>query len=115
MTDILKGINNDMGYKGDWLRNYWRPMMAIVYMAVVIFDFIIGPVFWSIMQFYGGSVSVQWVPLTLSDAGVFHVAMGGVLGISAFTRGKEKIERIRRGESDSRVNDQDSEFDMNDI
>lgn len=113
MTDIFRGINKGMERKGDWIRNYWRPIMAVVYMAIVIFDFIIGPIFWSVMQFYGGSVSVQWVPLTLAESGVFHMAMGGVLGVSAFTRGKEKIERIRRG--DSRGNDQDTEFDMNDI
>jgi len=79
----------------DWIRTHWRPMMAFVYMAIVIFDFIIGPIFWSLIQIYGGSVAVQWSPLTLMAGGVFHASMGAVLGISAFTRGKEKIEDIK--------------------
>lgn len=79
----------------NWIRMHWRPMMAFVYMAVVIFDFIIGPIFWSIVQIYGGSVALQWTPLTLISGGVFHAAMGAVLGISAFSRGQEKVETLR--------------------
>jgi hypothetical protein len=78
-----------------WIRTHWRPMMAFVYMAVIIFDFIIGPVFWSIVQIYGGSVALQWTPLTLVGGGIFHAAMGAVLGISAFSRGQEKVETLR--------------------
>jgi hypothetical protein len=78
-----------------WLQRYWRPMMAVVYMAIILFDFIIFPIFWSIVQVYGstGVVSLQWSPLTLLSGGVFHAAMGAVLGVAAWTRGKEKIER----------------------
>jgi hypothetical protein len=83
-------------------------MMAFVYMAVVIFDFIIGPIFWSIAQIYGGSIAVQWIPLTLISGGVFHAAMGAVLGISAFSRGREKVETLKahyqNGESDDTNN-----------
>ena len=79
----------------NWIRTHWRPMMAFVYMAVIIFDFIIGPVFWSIVQIYGGSVALQWTPLTLVGGGIFHAAMGAVLGISAFSRGQEKVETLR--------------------
>jgi hypothetical protein len=83
-------------------------MMAFVYMAVVIFDFIVGPIFWSIVQIYGGSVALQWTPLTLISGGVFHAAMGAVLGISAFSRGREKVESLRtnyqNGTSDEDLN-----------
>lgn len=79
----------------NWIRSHWRPMMAFVYMAVVIFDFIVGPIFWSIVQIYGGSVALQWTPLTLISGGVFHAAMGAVLGISAFSRGREKVETLK--------------------
>lgn len=89
-----------------WLQKYWRPMMAVVYMIVILFDFIIAPIFWSLLQAYAaGAVTLQWAPLTLLSGGIFHAAMGAVLGISAFTRGQEKIERIRKeyqeGESQS--------------
>jgi len=80
----------------DWIVGHWRPMMAVCYMIVVMFDFIVAPVFWSVLQVWGsGTVALQWNPLTLIGGGIFHAAMGAVLGISAFTRGKEKIERIR--------------------
>ena len=88
-----------------WMRTHWRPMMAYVYMAVVIFDFILGPVFWSIVQIYGGSVSLQWVPLTLISGGIFHAAMGAVLGISAFSRGREKIESLKATYQNGQDND----------
>lgn len=71
--------------------------MAVVYMVIILFDFIVFPIFWSIIQLYGSSgvVSLQWTPMTLLSGGVFHAAMGAVLGVAAWTRGKEKIERIR--------------------
>ena len=34
-----------------------------------------------------------WDPLTLQGAGLYHIAMGAVLGVAAWTRGKEKIVR----------------------
>jgi hypothetical protein len=37
-------------------------------------------------------VFTQWNPLTLQGAGFFHIAMGAVLGISAYGRTQEKIE-----------------------
>jgi len=83
----------------DWIRTHWRPLMAYAYMSIVIFDFIIGPVIWSTFQLFGGSIAIQWNPLTLISGGIFHAAMGAVLGISAFTRGQEKVEHIRRRHS----------------
>jgi hypothetical protein len=38
----------------------------------------------------GQSIS-QWNPLTLQGAGLFHIAMGAVLGIAAFGRTQEKL------------------------
>jgi hypothetical protein len=39
----------------------------------------------------------MWVPLTLQGGGMYHIAMGAILGISAFTRGKEKVAEIEAG------------------
>jgi Na+/H+-dicarboxylate symporter len=83
--------------KDSFIQKYWRPMMAVVYMVIILFDFIVFPIFWSLIQVYGstGVVSLQWSPMTLLSGGVFHAAMGAVLGVAAWTRGKEKIERVR--------------------
>jgi len=84
-------------FKDDnWMQKYWRPLMALCYMAIILFDFIVFPIFWSLIQVYGsGSVALQWNPMTLLSGGVFHAAMGAVLGITAWTRGQEKIERLK--------------------
>ena len=86
-----------MSKKNDsWLQKYWRPMMAVAYMVIILFDFIVAPILWSILQaIAAGTVTLQWAPLTLLSGGIFHAAMGAVLGISAFTRGQEKVERLR--------------------
>jgi len=77
----------------DWINKKWRPSMGWMYMSVCIADFIVFPVFWSILQAYSsGQVTVQWQPLTLQGAGLFHIAMGAVLGIAVYGRTKEKIE-----------------------
>ena len=34
--------------KEDWMTKKWRPMMAIVYMMINLFDFIIGPILYNL-------------------------------------------------------------------
>jgi hypothetical protein len=76
----------------DWVNKKWRPMMGWVYMGTCTFDFVIAPILWSILQAtYHGTVTSQWMPLTLQGAGLYHVAMGAVLGLTAYGRTKEKI------------------------
>lgn len=77
----------------DWINKKWRPMMGWMYMATCTADFVVFPVLWSILQALSkGNVTSQWQPLTLQGAGLYHVAMGAVLGIAAYGRTKEKIE-----------------------
>lgn len=80
--------------KSDWLNTKWRPAMGWMYMVVCIFDFIIFPVLWTSAHIWqnhlAGSLQ-QWNPLTLQGAGLFHMAMGAVLGLAAWGRTKEKI------------------------
>lgn len=79
-----------------WLQKYWRPLVAIAYIVIILFDFVVAPVMWSILQAVAsGSVVTQWAPLTLLSGGIFHAAIGAVLGVSAFTRGQEKIARLK--------------------
>jgi hypothetical protein len=76
----------------DWINKKWRPAMGWVYMLTCTFDFIIAPILWSILQaVQGGQVTNQWQPLTLQGAGLYHIAMGAVLGIAAYGRTKEKV------------------------
>ena len=77
----------------DWINKKWRPMMGWMYMATCTADFVVFPVLWSVLQaLTHGNVTAQWQPLTLQGAGLYHVAMGAVLGIAAYGRTKEKLE-----------------------
>lgn len=83
---------NSSDASDEWMQRTWRPMMAILYMVVCGFDFIIAPILWSILQAHAnGTITSQWQPLTLQGAGLFHLAMGAVLGISAYGRTQEKL------------------------
>jgi hypothetical protein len=91
MSDIVKSEQK----KEDWMNSKWRPMMGWMYMSVCICDFIIFPILWSVHQAVDkGQVNLQWQPLTLQGAGLFHMAMGAVLGIAAFGRTQEKIAGV---------------------
>ena len=75
-----------------WINSKWRPAMGWLYMATCAFDFILFPVGWSVLQALSkGSVTSQWQPVTLQGAGLYHIAMGAVLGIAAYGRTKEKV------------------------
>jgi hypothetical protein len=91
--------------KGDWMQTRWRPMMAVVYTAINICDFILFPVLWAVIQLWeteaANDAFRQWVPLTLQGGGFIHMAFGAILGISAWTRGKEKVAAIENGTDDS--------------
>lgn len=80
-----------MATKDDWMNRKWRPAMGWMYMTVCITDFILFPILWSVFKAYMGEGVEPWNPLTLQGAGLFHLAMGAVLGVAAWSRGKEKM------------------------
>lgn len=90
--DSIPNQNNET-----WISNRWRPMMAWLYFATCLFDFILFPILWSILQSRGvtGDVTMIWQPITLQGGGLYHVAMGAILGIAVYGRTKEKIEGSR--------------------
>jgi hypothetical protein len=76
----------------DWVNKKWRPMMGWMYMLTCTCDFVLFPVLWSVLQVVSaGQVTSQWNPITLQGAGLYHIAMGAVLGIAAYGRTKEKV------------------------
>ena len=76
---------------GEWMQTLWRPAMGWMYMIVCVCDMIIFPVLWSLLQAMLKQPVTQWNPLSLQGAGLFHIAMGAVLGIAAFGRTQEKL------------------------
>jgi len=87
-------------HENDWMDRKWRPMMGWLYIIVCAFDFLIAPFLWSILQaYYHGQVTTQWEPLTLKGAGLFHLAMGAVLGVTSYGRTREKMASFGIGVS----------------
>ena len=80
------------------MNSKWRPAMGWLYMGVCAFDFVIAPILWSLTQsIFHGAVNVQWQPLTLQGAGLFHISMGAVLGLAAYGRTQEKLAGANNG------------------
>ena len=81
--------------KEDWMNAKWRPMMGWMYMFVCMCDFVVFPILWSLIQAaHGGRVETQWQPITLQGAGLFHMAMGAIIGVAAFGRTQEKLAGV---------------------
>ena len=96
MADEIKSESETK--KEDWMNSKWRPMMGWMYMLVCTMDMVVFPILWSLLQSLNhGSVTSQWQPLTLQGAGLFHIAMGAVLGIAAFGRTQEKLGGANNG------------------
>jgi len=84
--------------KEDWMNSKWRPMCGWIYILVCIFDFVIFPILWSILQALSkGQVNMQWQPITLQGAGLFHMSMGVIIGVSAYGRTQEKLNGANNG------------------
>ena len=96
MSEVVKSESEKK--KEDWMNSKWRPMMGWSYMLTCIADFVIFPVLWSLLQAMDkGTVTIQWQPITLQGAGLYHIAMGAVLGIAAFGRTQEKLGGANNG------------------
>jgi hypothetical protein len=74
-----------------WFNNKWRPAMGWTYMITCVMDFIVFPVAWNLLQASLGQTITQWNPLTLQGAGLYHMAMGAVVGVTAWQRSREKL------------------------
>jgi len=77
-----------------WIKHYWRPAIAWQYLIVCLFDFIIAPTLTGVLSYYTKTPYMPWEPLTLKESGFYHMAMGAIIGVSAWTRGQEKIRNI---------------------
>jgi len=77
-----------------WIRKYWRPMMSWQYFVVCLCDFIVFPLiaFWYAKH---GGGEWKWEPLTLKEGGFYHIAMGMIIGVAAYTRGQENLLRTK--------------------
>ena len=95
---MAKKLSESEKKKEDWMNSKWRPMMGWMYMIVCMFDFVLFPIMWSMVQALAhGTVNIQWQPITLQGAGLFHIAMGAIIGVSAYGRTQEKLGGANNG------------------
>lgn len=89
-----------------WLKSYWRPGMAWLYMLICAFDFIIFPLLSMVLPGVIDTMMYQpWKSITLENGGLIHVAFGAILGVTAWTRGMEKqIRYTSNGDDYNRYN-----------
>ena len=84
-----------MSKKDDhWIQTFWRPAMAWQYMVVCLFDFILGPIMNAWLSYATSTAYTPWKSLTLEGSGLYHLAMGAIIGVAAWSRGKEKIQKM---------------------
>jgi hypothetical protein len=99
--------------KESWINAYWRPIAAITYLVICICDFIILPWIFGLKSPSPHEIAIavrgldpqvaaviasphpQWQPLTLMGSGLFHIAFGAIVGVTAWTRGVAHIEGIK--------------------
>jgi len=99
-------------------KKFWRPAAGYIFLAICLFDFMLAPLwiehanqtvnttaFAEIRKFADKEVQMKaiehielgnrtWEPLTTRGSGLFFLAFGSILGIAAFSRGKEKVAAI---------------------
>ena len=100
-TSIDQQVVNEQIKKEEehWMKAYWRPAMGWLYMGICFCDFMFFPMLTMFLPViekgFGVTVGyVAWQSLTLSNGGLIHLAFGAILGVSAWTRGQEKLAKI---------------------
>jgi len=81
--------------KNDFYHTGFRPALAWIYCIICLFDFIIMPILFNILQFntLGQNIS-EYSAITLQNSGLFHISMCAVLGINSHSKSKERIADI---------------------
>ena len=79
-----------------WFQNRWRPATAWAYLLICLSDFLISPITFALLQSHNGFEKwIEWHPITLQGGGLIHVAFGSILGVTAWSRGQEKITQMQ--------------------
>jgi len=83
-----------------WVKSYWRPAAAWLYMLICLMDFVVFPALAMILPavlkgFRVDATYTVWQSLSLASGGLIHLSFGAILGIAAWSRGNEKIAKIQ--------------------
>lgn len=84
-------------YRTTGWRTLWRPFIAWTYGLVCVFDFVITPLSFFILQTITGvppEAMLNYTPLTLQGGGLYHLSMLAIVGVTSFGRTKEKLAGV---------------------
>ena len=75
----------------------WRPAIAWSYLVVCLYDFMVGPLVYNVLQYLDNDTTISmWQSITLQGGGLYHLSMGAIVGVSAFGRTKEKLAALTK-------------------
>ena len=90
LGELIENTTEKSIEKGTFMDKIWKPAFAVTYMLICLFDFIIGPVIYNVLQFLNpGQHLDMWQAVTLQGGGLFHMSAGAILGIAAFNKDKK--------------------------
>lgn len=93
ISEAQKFVSADIAHQ-NFINTQWRPYMAWLYMAICGFDFLVAPILWPIFEATINMPVQPWDPITLKGAGLFHMAMAAILGITSWQRSQERISAM---------------------
>jgi hypothetical protein len=65
--------------------------MAWSYGVVCLWDFMLAPIFFAWFSYHTKTPMVPWVPLTTTGGGLYHLAMGAIIGVTSYGKTQEKV------------------------
>jgi hypothetical protein len=85
-----------LGNNETWMRTYWRPAAGWIYLTICFMDFVGFPLISMLIPAIGHGFGMKleydpWESITLTQGGLIHLSFGAILGVSAWTRGQEKL------------------------
>ena len=90
LSEVIENETEKSIEKGTFMDKIWKPAFAVTYMLICLFDFIVGPIIYNVLQFLNpGQHLDMWQAVTLQGGGLFHMSAGAILGIAAFNKDKK--------------------------
>lgn len=90
-----------LGSNENWMKTYWRPAAGWIYLIICFMDFVGFPLLSMFAPIASNAFGLRmeyapWVSITLSQGGLIHLSFGAILGVSAWTRGQEKLAMMNK-------------------
>ena len=94
--EFLRDRDLLLGNGENWMKTYWRPAAGWIYLTICFMDFVGFPLMSMLTPVAGRMIGMPWPyapweSITLSQGGLIHLSFGAILGVSAWTRGQEKL------------------------